>query len=388
MKFDVNRAMTSAHEFGFARGTGSDGERRASEVLAGKLEAAGWRVDRTDTQKGCRYSAVVMLLALSLLCQAYLLWRALQWTLPGVSRAGRIGWFLLGFAATAVLLRLVVGRNGPRVARERFAAWRAGPDSRSRVNLIAVRPGDTNPPSRVVILSHLDTPLPVASGEDAFWSFLLVALVGLACGGLPAVWEAWVLVALAMASLFFEARYWLRVGQPSPADNRTGLAVLAELAHAIPSRLDDRVEIRLAAVGGSATGQLGSLTLAEKIRQRDPLRPTLVINIDAPGLGPEVILVGKGVGLDVARQAAADLWIPHRVSRWPIRPLDHRPFNLCQIPGVSLVGDRCGGRIHQASLAATAQLATEIALRWARRQSAPAESQLGESRARSSQNPG
>lgn len=384
MKLDVGRVIERVEEFAFPRGTGSEGERRAADVLAGHLEAAGWRVVRAETHTGCRFSAVVMLLVLALICEAYLLWRALQVTWPQVPRQGRLVAFLVGYLAAGLLLRLAVGWDGPRIARERFAAWRARKDPGRLVNLMAVRTRATYPPTRVVILSHLDTPLP-AGWEDGFWSLLLVVLVGMSCVGPSAVWRAWAQAALILSSVMFQARYWLRAGRPSLGDNRTGLALIAELARAIPSRLDERVEIRLAAVGGSALGQLGSLTLADEIRCEEPYRPTLVINVDAPGVGPELILVGTGEGLDVARDAARDLWIPHRVARWSWQPLDHRPFHLSGIASLSLVGQRKGSRIHEAGLAATAQLVTEMALRWARRQSkAPQDDNL----ARSSQNPG
>jgi hypothetical protein len=386
MKFDVGRALDSVREFEFPRGTGSEGERRAADVLAGHLEEAGWRVVRAETETGCRFSAVVMLLALSLICQAYLLWAALKRTFPDSPRGQRALWFVLGYAATGVLVRLLVGRDGPRVARERFEAWRSAKDPERMVNLIAVRPGESNPPARVFILSRLDTPLPAAGREDACWIGLIVILAVLAGAPLSPLARAWILVGLGLAALGFEARYWLRVGRATASDNRSGLAMLAELGRSIPPRLHDRLEVRLAAVGGSASGQLGALTLADHIRRREPLTPTLVINLEAPGVGPEVLLAGKGEALELARGAARDLWIPHRLARWSLRPLDHRPFLLCKIPGVSLTGDRHATAIEPASLAAAAQLAAELALRWARRHGERA-AQPGTA-ARSSQKPG
>jgi hypothetical protein len=202
--------------------------------------------------------------------------------------------------------------------------------------------------------------------EDKICGVIVSGLLVLAFLARSSALSAWLIVGILWVSLLFQVRYWLRSGRPSLGDNRTGLATLAELAEALPTRLHERVEIRLAAVGGSSAGQLGSLSLADEIRRRSPAKPTLVINLDSPGLGPELRLVGTGRGLEVARGAAKDLWIPHRVSRSRFCVLDHRPFQLNEIPAVSLCGDRDGARIEPATLAATAQLVTEIALRWAR----------------------
>ena len=371
MKFDIDRAMAWVKTFDFPRGTGSEGERRAADLLSEQLEKTGWRVRRAVTRTGCRLSTLVMILLLTLLFEEYFLWKALQLSFPGLPRRSRAGLFFATFLVIGGLLRLAVGRHGVKIARERFVAWRAAKEPSQMVNLIADRPSPSDRPARVFILTHLDTPLRAAEREDGISNAIILGLIVLVFLGLSPVWTAWSAAGIFLASLLFQARYWLRAERPSAGDNRTGLAILAELAQSLPARLHERAEIRLVAVGGSASGQLGALALADDIRRRWPPKPTLVINLDSPGLGPEVKLHGTGKGLEVARGAAKDLWIPYQVKRGAFCCLDHRPFELNRIPAISLAGDRKGTRIEPANLAATVQLTTEIALRWARPEAPP-----------------
>ncbi|WP_406701178.1 M28 family peptidase [Singulisphaera sp. Ch08] len=385
MKFDIDRAMNWVKTFDFSRGTGSEGELRAADLLSKHLETAGWRVGRAVTRTGCRLSTLVMILLLTLVFEEYSLWKALQLSFPGLPRRSRASLFFAAFLLIGGLLRLAVGRQGVKIARERFVAWRSAKEPPQMVNLIADRPGSDNRPARVFILTHLDTPLRVANREDGISNAVLLALIVLVFLSPSPVWSAWSAAGIFLVSLLFQARYWLRAERPSPGDNRTGLALIAELAQSLPSRLHERVELRLVAVSACSAGQLGALALADDIRRHWPPKPTLVINLDSPGLGAEVMVLGTGKGLEVAQAAAKSLWIPYHVKKRSWCGLDHRPFALNRIPAISLAGDRKGTRIEPASLAATAQLATEIAMRWARLEG---QSPQVESLLKSSQKPG
>jgi hypothetical protein len=162
---------------------------------------------------------------------------------------------------------------------------------------------------------------------------------------------------------------------------------LIELAHALPDRLHDGIEVRLAAVGGLGGDCWGALHLAESLRRSWPAKPTLVLNLDSPGLGRDLVIYGWGDAMTIAQKAARDLWLPHRLARWPLRFcfLDHRPFAACGVPALSLAGDRNARQIDPAVLAASAQLITELALRWSKR---GADAHDEDSVARSSQKPG
>lgn len=387
MKFDIDRAMGWVKTFDFPRGTGGEGERRAADLLSAALEQSGWRVTRGVTRTGCRLSTLVMILLLTLVIEEFALWKALQLSFPSLPRQSRAALLFASFVVIGTLIRLAVGRDGPRIVRERFVAWRGAGEPVPMVNVMADRPDPTERPARVFLLTHLDTPLRVANREDGISHAVLLGLVVLLALRLSPVWTAWAVAGLCLVSLIFQTRYWLRTAHPSVGDNRTGLALLAELAQVLPPRLSERVDLHLVAVGGNSSGQLGALALADELRQHASLRPTLVINLDAPGVGTEVNLFGSGKGLELARGAAKDLWIPYRLKKQAFSCLDHRPFELNRIPAVSLAGDRKGTKIEPASLAATVQLATEIAMRWARQETAAQQPQA-ESLPRSSQKPG
>jgi hypothetical protein len=112
-----------------------------------------------------------------------------------------------------------------------------------------------------------------------------------------------------------------------------------------------------------------------------PARPTLVINWLAPGIGSGLTLVEQGTGQLVAR-AAADLWIPHRVAHRAAITRDHRPFGRQGPAFIGMVGSAvASGRrsapapaIEADALGRAAQLAMEVALRWARSRTARGES--------------
>ena len=216
-------------------------------------------------------------------------------------------------------------------------------------------------------MTHLDEP-PKGSWEDLAWAAILLVILLLTHWGRPAVAATWGDVAIWSGVIIWSARRWLRAGRHGPGDNRTGLAaLLAELAETIPPRLHAKLEIQLAAVAGSATGHVGAFTLADAIRRSWAVKPTLVVNIESPGLGLKLLLVGRpppGIELQhvqAARRTSGSRTGSRSCSRTRAA-LGHRPFQLCRIAGFSLTGDRRGTRIEPASLSAVAQLATEIAL--------------------------
>lgn len=385
MKFDVARAMEWVDRFAFPRRARSEDECRAADLLAARFQELGWHVERSETRVGCRRSSLVLLVLLGSLLYDYALWRALRLSFPGAGVPIRVAALAGLMTLVVALAAAVAGRRGLRTLRGWIGTSRPERMRRALVNLVASHPGQGEPRARVVILSHLDTASHEASVLGCVGTVLILALLAYLHARMHPVLHLWegpigflVLALVAIRLALFQAH-------PYPGDNRTGLAVLAELAEALPARLHDRLEVHLAAVGANAPAQLGSFTLASEMVRHWPPKPTLAINLDSPGLGPELIVHGRGPALEVASAAARDLWIPHRVARWPYRGLDHRPFLLCGISGISLAGHRRAAQIDPAGLASSAQLVTEIALRWARR---AVEQDQPETLARSSQNPG
>ena len=103
-----------------------------------------------------------------------------------------------------------------------------------------------------------------------------------------------------------------------------------------------------------------------------PAKPTLVVEWLAPGIGPGLALLERGTGR-LAESAAADLWIPHHPIRHPDIRRAHWPFGRRGPAYVAIVGGELDTPpatdrpIDPDALTRAAQLATEIALRWARR---------------------
>jgi hypothetical protein len=161
-------------------------------------------------------------------------------------------------------------------------------------------------------------------------------------------------------------------GEPHIADNRTGLGVLLELARTWPAATQARIETRFLVTGGrDAPGRAGRCAERDTIIAAWPVRPTLVVEWIAPGIGKELVLFDQG-NSGLAASAAADLWIPHRVLRDRraglfLRRSDDRGPGYVVIGGGEITRPNDADQsIDQEALGRAAQLGTELALRWAR----------------------
>ncbi|MBX6314290.1 MAG: hypothetical protein IRY99_15465 [Isosphaeraceae bacterium] len=183
-----------------------------------------------------------------------------------------------------------------------------------------------------------------------------------------------------------------------PSVDRCGsLGLLNELARSWPRSSGQRLEVGFAAVLGAAGEE--DLFRWARAEVSGPL-PTLIIRLGSTASGRCVAVSARGAGWELARAAAADLWIPHRMERSIWRPLSWWRAERGGLTVIRLASSPKAARpptpsrwgtghppmfSEGAMLGALAQLATEIALRWGRRQAGPA----GDDRvARSSQNPG
>jgi hypothetical protein len=353
MKFDAERATALAKRFGFPRHAGTDGERRAADMLEEELERAGLRVERRPIRTPSRS------IPLSLLLQGGYLWLGLWMALPAMSPVARAGLVALGLAAL------------PAADQLRRLASRDSGSYRSE-HVIGTRPAGESPAVRVVVLTALTTPiarrvvavkLALAIAGVGFWGILAVPWAegvpwspGAGLGLLLGSWASLLLVIAIPED---------RAAGPSTDDNRTGLACLVELARSWPSRHDDRVEVRFVATREWAFGARDLVRIA---REEWPSKPTSVINLEKPGVGGALVLAGPRVGRDLAAAAARDLWLPFRASKrksWYAPASDW--FESAGMAYVSLRGELRAAPIDPAALSSAAQLATELALRWARR---------------------
>jgi hypothetical protein len=200
------------------------------------------------------------------------------------------------------------------------------------------------------------------------------------------------LVALWILVIFQSADGLLPRGLLDDADNRSGLAALISLARTLPRSVKERIGIELIAGDVHALADLAGV--------RSPGRPTVFVRLIEPEPRKELILVGQGPALEFAEAAAKGLWIPHRVRRfdWVWRGFGTRVRHVEGASIVCVIGDTAVERErlfpprarepvedNHASLASAVQLATEIALRWARLHG---QTEPGASLERSAQKPG
>ncbi len=155
-----------------------------------------------------------------------------------------------------------------------------------------------------------------------------------------------------------------------------GAALLLEMARTWPRYRLERFEPVLAAAGGMTCGMAGVRELVRLSEDAWRTRPTLLIMILAPGVGPTLAIQGQPRSmLGRATEAAESLWLPAQPLSWRLRMRLGRlwPASTKGLDQVVLAGSLSGAdedAFNQEALGRAAQLATEIALRWAR-QAAP-----------------
>lgn len=366
MRFDNDRASAWAERFGASR---TEGERRAADLIAEEFTRIGLRVE-DRVVLGSRFPHQIL--------------PALGWC--GLGLGMTLATYLSDRGASGVLLATAVigavaGWGVATLPGLRFGhGWPPRVPSR---NVLAERAvdGDGRPPARLIFRTPLDG-IVLRGPEAPRWasSVTIGVLVGTLVvsfhGGvihgsgraLAVLGLLWVLVLVRLFPFLKAARH------PGLGDNRTGLAVLLELARTWPRRADARIEAHFVAVGGQGLDGTGSRALEETIRDEWPDKPTLLIDLSAPGVGKGLILAARGHA-DLAESAAADLWIPHRLARRHVWTTWARPVLPLDDDVVWLIGDEAAVRsdrgreiaIDPDALGRAAQLATEIALRWARR---------------------
>lgn len=369
MRFDADQAAALADQFDSLRLAGGAGARQAADRVAEALERAGLRVERARAPgppEAADEAAAVEVWPAAVV--AVLAGLGLEiGILTGRAESGP-------FTLAAIFALIVLVALAGRLVRRRLGGAARG----SAESVHAERPGQASAPARVVFLTHLDTrPTPEAQRFRRLvgaldWGWLgLLWLPCLVVGG-----AAWLeragpglLVALGLLAAVRQLDPWVRSRAPYPADNRTGLAVLLELARSWSAAAPARIEAHFLAVGAPIRpwDQAG---WADRLRSW-PRKPTLVVNLDAPGLGPALLLDGQGEALRLALAAARDLWLPHRAADLRAVPLDHRACAAAGLPAIGIVGDLDATAIDRPLLAAAGQLAVELALRWSRRAEGP-----------------
>jgi hypothetical protein len=418
MRFDPERVMAHVRALDGPRFAGTEGERRAADYVASELVSLGLRVERLPVASS-KFPTLVaprlgwLGLGVGLTVATFL-------SFQGGSLAARTAATLAGLFGLAAsgLARTPWGAKlPPRVRSENVLATRPSREAISARVLILTHL-DT-PPRRwpasdrllgswlsaavAIHLALLDLGQSVQRWEMvvliAAWAFVVafgitqarfvrsrrrqlgqvVLLLAVLAGAVSLIQASyrdsrWVpfmqlalLIGLWAAVLFQTADPLPQTWGPGDWDNRSGLALLLELARIWPRRAQERCETWFAAVGSHDLSLAGAWALAAKLRADGLGTPMLVINLHAPGTGPGLVLAGPTRATRLATSAAADLWIPLRPAHGLSLSLDHAPFQREGAASLSLIGgEPDAGRTDPSLLSATAQLTIEIALRWSR----------------------
>jgi hypothetical protein len=390
MKFDVERAEANFRELGDARFAGPDGEAQVVDFLAGRFESSGYRVERREAI-GSRFPQRVAL---------WLGWLGFGAVLtvdfglirrPGITSA-ILAWIVagVGFSWLGAVLggRIHFGRRRvPLEATPLAIAWLRADE------VVAA-------PVRVVFQATLGVPGPgpwysVAWAQPLFtWLqraihvFLLVLLASRIGASLaparvqgsavdsflvayvyPGLMAAvWIGIA---ALLAWESRHGLPVERSSRTDRR-GLAVLLEMARSWPRIGARPIEPVFVATGDELLDRAASRELVRLLRSEWAAKPTLLVVLVGPGAGKRLGIFATEAspsGLyDLVDEAARSLWIPTQ-DEDVMASASIGSYEAYR-PAVAIVGSDprslFDDTVNSQALTLAAQLATEIALRWAK----------------------
>ncbi len=385
MKFDSARAIGTVAEFNDPRFTAEDGEQQIAGFVADRLTSIGWRAEQRQVSGsklaslaaswigwlGAAVLATVATWAIRASCPR---WPLSAWCSPALIVWGV--WYVIGLAGG---LRL-----GCKVAPRGVAPL-----------IVAHREAQAVPTCRVVLATPIGpfSALPPGSSQrdhaavGAILSLLFLWSVLIAPSSAAMVPPATSLardlkqpaiVLLGLFWLFVVAQTMRELGLSrlqrtlEPAD-RTGIALLLEIALTWSPPRNSDCDLVVAAMGGQRLDFAGARSLFRELGPELESVPTLFLFLFAPSAG-EITIVSRNRG-ELAQAAAKSLWIPHRLRSSSLQRFGFWPRESSAHDLVALMGTAALRRqpkrepLDPAALGAYAQLATEIALRWAKRRS-------------------
>lgn len=393
MKFEANRVVQTVEQLGDARFTGPGGLAQAADFIAEGFHGFQWQTDRREV-RGSRFAELAFSRTAGIGFATLITIAVICWLDPGhstlVHRTGIV------FCLTALIWECL------RFAHCRHGGWNWPPWE--RVPLIIARPAvNCSAAVRVVFQVPLGQVLPAALPDPRFMLMIvlyLAVLFPLKAKGLPG-WLFLFVAGLGLASIWFKAMQGVRLfrsrsesSAASSAAERSGPAFLLELARSWPVSRSERLETICVAAGGQRLGHAGAREVLRMINREWEDKPTLLVIVHGPGNGQELAIEARR-NRPLAATAAKDLWIPHRtMTANPFSAVTFLwPFQDSFKDYVALFGGGCLGeketKLDGGALDRTAQLCTEISLRWARQQrQKPVPPGEDRTSARSSQNPG
>jgi hypothetical protein len=244
--------------------------------------------------------------------------------------------------------------------------------------LIVARPTGSPPPRRrVVLLSNLGPLAPVSRPAGYLLGLAVLCVIGHLLR--PRIGWPLAVLFVGIGVLLLLVVALSRSATRSRADwgrerssEAAGPALLLEMARSWPKGWLERFEPVMVAAGSNRCGFAGLQETERLIQDEWPREPTLLIALIAPGVATDLLISGRPSELlSRALDAARSLWIPARASKPSHaiaigrgRPDAIQYLLLCS----SVAGDVTPSSVDTAALARAAQLVTEIALRWSKKQ--------------------
>ncbi|MCP4200448.1 MAG: M28 family peptidase [bacterium] len=321
----VGRAIRErALRLAFPRYPGSEGDRRAIQLVRSWFEAEGLEVAEEwfsyDVRPAFRALRALLLGSAAVVAIAAMLGR----------ERPELGLVLLGLVwiAGAVLLgwapwlERIYRHDGPtetaNVAGVRRAAGVGGKPP--RMTLIVLAHHDSKS-------QNLTLPFRAAFTGGALLGSLALGgsqVVRLAGGAIPSLWAP-LSAAVACTSLIVLST--LRSGNRSPGgvDNAGSVAIVAELARWVPRETPEDVELVFLSPGAEEDHMVGAMRWLDGHAHEFSERDVVAINLDGAGIPGRVVLLERfGFGRKfsarlsgVARRAAAELRLPVRATLLP-----------------------------------------------------------------------
>jgi hypothetical protein len=384
MKFDAARANAIFEKLGDPAFKGPESEGRIADYVAGELERTGWNVERREVE-GSRFPQ-----------------RAGPW----------IGW--LGYGALITIGYLLSLRNGllsvflalllflltfrwiDALFCNRVRPGRRREPLETAPLLIGSLVGEPSHTVRVAfqaVLGGLKTDFFQSLRPNRFWImsisnvFFWILIMIVSLPGSHEKRYSWLIMVSIITILF--VLLWIVIlcvltweyhhsGQTADLGlvERRGLAVLLELARSWPRSRSRQIEPIFVAAGGQRLDYAGSREFLRILEAERPTKPTLLVLFFAPGAG-EALRIAENATLTsdlraLAKGAAESLWVPSwgvdrraLVPFWPFaKTKAAEPIALIGSDPMAFFDDS----VSPEALHRAAQLATEIALRWAKTQ--------------------
>jgi hypothetical protein len=389
MKFDTMRAKSLLHELNDPRYAGTEGEMRVADFIAGQFEGMGLTVERRAVS-GSRFPQRVAPWL------GWLGYGALQAAVLALILAGNIPLGILAVLTSRVSRywlnetagnRIHVGRN--RAPLEKACIVMASPpgvhvaavrvvflalQGRRKLEFFELHPWLPITMLMTRVVSGILIWAAVSCEVDLFFrpdDAGILWLFGILTRAFyPAILAlTWLGIAFLLSWEYRQSRRSERSHRPE----RRGLAVLLEIARSWPKAGHRPIEPIFVAAGGDRLDHAGCREVGRLLSSEWSCRPSLLFLFLAPGAGEVLCLFTSepqgSATQELARDAARSLWIPLRDHRAPARSFPFWPFEIHH-PSVGLLGSDPRSFFDESvdprPLQHAAQLAIEIALRWAR----------------------